>query len=168
MGRPCSGKTTIAKAIPTHPETIFLDGDVLRRGINSDLGFSVDDRTENIRRAAHLAEMLNKSGHNVIASFVTPTKDIQKLVTSIISNCQFIYIDCSLEKCIERDVKGMYAKAITGEIPEFTGISSPFEPPQECIRINTENQTLDSSIQELSGKLIEIKYKEISNKDSKN
>jgi len=129
MGLPCSGKTTLASMLNRTPTTIHLDGDVLRKGVCKDLGFSIEDRVENIRRASAIAELLNKNGHNVTASFITPTKDVQNLVKKTIKNLVLVYIKCDLEACIKRDVKGMYKKAQSGEIKDFTGISAPFEEP---------------------------------------
>ena len=158
VGLPCSGKTTLAESIPKHPNTIHLDGDVLRKGINSDLRFSVKDRTENIRRTAHIAQMFNEHGNNVVASFITPTHNIQDMVKDIVNDLYFVYVECSVEECIKRDVKGMYAKALKGELPFFTGVGSPFQiPTKYSLKVNTESYTLEDSVDYLKVNIPRIK-----------
>jgi len=132
-----SGKSTIAEEIVKRYEmkgkTIFtLDGDVLRSGLNSDLGFSVDDRTENIRRATEFAKLLNNKEIQVIATFIAPTNEIRNLIKKMLPNVCFVYLSTSLEVCEDRDVKGLYKKARAGEIKNFTGIDSPFEPMDDA------------------------------------
>lgn len=110
--------------------TQVLDGDNLRSGLNNNLGFSEADRKENIRRAAEVAKILMNCGIIVIASFISPTNEIQKLVRDIVGEDFIeIFLDCPLEVCEQRDVKGLYAKARAGLIKNFTGIDSPFEKP---------------------------------------
>ncbi|MDW8296233.1 MAG: adenylyl-sulfate kinase [Raineya sp.] len=110
--------------------TQVLDGDNLRSGLNNNLGFSEADRKENIRRAAEVAKILMNCGVIVIASFISPTNEIQKLVRDIVGeDFVEIFLDCPLEICEQRDVKGLYAKARAGIIKNFTGIDSPFEKP---------------------------------------
>jgi adenylyl-sulfate kinase len=132
-----SGKSTIAEEIIKRYEkkvkNIFtLDGDVLRSGLNSDLGFSVDDRIENIRRATEFAKLLNDKEIQVIATFIAPTNEIRNLIKKILPNVCFVYLNTSLEVCEDRDVKGLYKKARAGEIKNFTGIDSPFEPMDDA------------------------------------
>jgi len=132
-----SGKSTLATALERKlfeagHQVIVLDGDNIRHGINRDLGFSEADRHENIRRIAEIARLFAAGGYVVISSFISPTRDIRHLAKTIIGaeNYLEVFVDASLETCIERDVKGLYRKAIAGEIPDFTGISSPFEAPE--------------------------------------
>ena len=145
FGRPCSGKTTIANCIAIELKemgvlAITLDGDEMRSGLNSDLGYSLIDRYENIRRASELARILAKKGFWVVCSFITPTNAMRNLVEDINyeSELKLIYIYASLAVCKERDVKGHYSKVANGQLSNFTGISSPFEDPDsESNIINT-------------------------------
>lgn len=132
-----SGKSTLAialerKLFEAGHQVIVLDGDNIRHGINRDLGFSEADRHENIRRIAEIARLFAAGGYVVISSFISPTREIRHLAKTIIGaeNYLEVFVDASLETCIKRDVKGLYRKAIAGEIPDFTGISSPFEAPE--------------------------------------
>ncbi len=131
-----SGKSTLANRLKAALDardinTVLLDGDILRRGLNRDLGFSALDRTENIRRAGEVAKILTDEGYTVIAAFITPLEDIRRAVRSIFDPGCFteIFLDCPLSECENRDVKGLYRRAREGRIPEFTGISAPFERP---------------------------------------
>jgi len=141
IGRPCAGKTTISEAIKHN--AIRLDGDVLRKGLNSDLGFSIEDRSENLRRVAEISKIFNDNGHDVICSFVTPCELQRRLLASINPCINFVNVYCSLEIAIKRDVKGMYKKALRGEIKDFTGIDSVYEEPlQSILKLDTETQTI--------------------------
>lgn len=133
-GRPCSGKTSISKQLKIELSgrgihAVCLDGDVVRNGLNKDLGFSSKDRLENLRRVAQVCQLFNDNGIFVIASFVSPTNDLREMVRGIITDLKMCYVSCSLEVAEKRDVKGMYKKARSGIIKEFTGISAPFEEP---------------------------------------
>ena len=141
-----SGKTTIAnELIKLLPRTVLLDGDVLRDGINRDLGFSVEDRNENIRRVSHIAQILFSAGVNVVVSFISPIKSARAFARSLIPSGSFyeVYLSTTLDECKKRDVKGLYKKAEAGVIKEFTGISSPYERPERPeIEIDTEGVPL--------------------------
>ncbi|NND34084.1 MAG: adenylyl-sulfate kinase [Saprospiraceae bacterium] len=150
-----SGKSTIAVALERE---LFsrgliaqvLDGDNIRNGINKNLGFSLEDRRENIRRIAEVAKLYVQSGLITICSFISPTKEIRAMAREIIGPEDFneVFIDTPLEICEQRDVKGLYKKARAGEIKGFTGIDSPFERPEEPqLTILTENQMLEDSVQ---------------------
>ena len=152
IGLSGSGKTTLANALfeelkHKYPSTLLkkLDGDLLRNGLNNNLGFSLEDRNENIRRSAEVAKLFYETGFVVLASFITPTHQNQKTLDTIFENSSTkllkVFIDCPLEICEKRDVKGLYKKARTGQIKEFTGISSPFEKPP----INEVDIIIDSS-----------------------
>ena len=151
-GLPCSGKTTLAKRIKEELDNrgykaVSLDGDDVRGRLNKDLGFSKEDRSENLRRIAHVAKLFNKNGNFVIASFVSPTNEYRKMVKEIIGNFKLVYVNCSVEACEKRDVKGMYKKARKGEIKDFTGISAPFEAPDSAdIIVDTENNNLETCV----------------------
>ncbi len=152
-----AGKTTIAYGIKErlkqeNIKIIVLDGDKLRKGINKDLGFSLEDRKENIRRVAEIAKLFKDEGFLTIVSFISPTKEIRDLAKSIVSEDGFVevFIDAPLEKCIQRDVKGLYKRAISGEISNFTGINSPFERPiNPDITIDTDKLTVDESVEKI-------------------
>jgi len=156
-GLPCAGKTTLAEAFAVNLrekayQVVHLDGDVLRKGLCADLGFSDDDRTENLRRVANVAELLNRNNILVLASFISPTKVVREMIADIVTNVRFVYVQCSLEECKRRDVKGMYAKAEAGEIDGFTGVGAPYEKPEKfTLRVNTEVNDLDACIEQLMG-----------------
>ena len=149
-----SGKTTLAYELERrlHDEGILtkvLDGDILRQGMNKGLGFSMEDRTENIRRTAELAKQLASCGVVVICSLITPTNELRRLAENIIGEQHFIlyHIATPLDVCEKRDVKGHYAKARTGEIKQFTGVSNPFEMPTNAIySIDTSELSIDESV----------------------
>lgn len=131
-----AGKTTIAFAlnqelINAGRHAVVLDGDILRRGLCSDLGFSPEDRRENIRRVGEVANLFARSGAICICAFISPYRRERDLARSLAPRGRFleIYLSTPLEICERRDPKGLYAKARAGKITEFTGISSPYEPP---------------------------------------
>ncbi len=143
-GLPCAGKTTLGKRIKEELDnrgynTTHLDGDDVRGALNADLGFSKEERRENLRRVAHVAKLFNKSGIFVIASFVSPSDELRNMVKEIIGNFKLVYAKCDVSECEKRDMKGMYKRARLGEIPEFTGVSAPFEEPKDAdIIVNTQ------------------------------
>ena len=157
VGLSGSGKSTIANGLQTKLfkngfNTIVLDGDNTRLGINKDLGFSDKDRNENIRRVAEISKLFVESGHIVINAFISPFELNRTQAKEIISSKDFVevYIESSISTCEKRDVKGLYRKARAGEINEFTGISSPFETPQNPdIKVKTEGQRPEDSIEYL-------------------
>lgn len=147
-----SGKSTIATALERslYNQGFFpqvLDGDNIRAGINSNLGFSVEDREENIRRIAEVAKLYLNSGIIVISSFISPTIASRQKAKAIIGENDFIeiFINTPLKVCEERDVKGLYKKARKGEIKNFTGIDSPYESPQKP---DLDLKTVDKSVEE--------------------
>lgn len=152
-----SGKSTIAigleKTLHEHGfMSYILDGDNIRSGINNNLGFSDEDRMENIRRIAEVAKLFLNAGVITLCAFVSPTNEIRALAKQIIGAENFIevYVNTPLEVCEQRDVKGLYAKARKGEVKDFTGISAPFDVPDETvISISTTNKTPEESVREL-------------------
>jgi adenylylsulfate kinase len=149
-----SGKSTIAVAAEKvlHDRgklTYILDGDNIRQGLNSNLGFSPDDRTENIRRIGEVSKLFTDVGAIVFTSFISPYRSDRDQVRDIMAEGDFIecYVAADLETCESRDVKGLYKKARAGEIPEFTGISAPYEEPAKPeLVIDTNGQSVDQSV----------------------
>lgn len=148
-----SGKSTIAnlveqKLFKQGVKTYTLDGDNIRKGLNNDLGFWPEDRTENIRRIAEVANLMTDAGLVVLAAFVSPYKKDRDNIRTIVKDANFIevYVNTSLEECERRDVKGLYKKARAGVIKNMTGISSPYEVPENPdIEIKTEAMTIDQA-----------------------
>ena len=154
-GRPCSGKTTISRRLKEELEkrglkVASLDGDAVRGRLSADLGFTAKDRFENLRRVAHIAQLFNENGMFVVATFVSPTNDLRDMVRHTVKNFKMCYVQCGLEACEKRDVKGMYKKARTGEIKDFTGISAPFEDPvhPELI-VDSEHSSLEDCVTQI-------------------
>lgn len=158
-----SGKSTIAKGLEKRLHesgflSYVLDGDNVRSGINANLGFTDEDRTENIRRVSEISKLMVDAGVITINSFVSPTLAIRQQAKSIIGETDFIevYINAPFEVCAERDVKGLYKKALAGEIKNFTGLDAPFEAPtQPDIEVKTDQMTVEESIDLIFEKLIE-------------
>lgn len=152
-----SGKSTIASAVEKELyemgiKTYTLDGDNIRSGINSDLTFKPQDRTENIRRIAEIANLMIDAGLITLAAFVSPYKKDRDNIRSIVKDVNFveIFIDTSIEECERRDVKGLYKKARAGEIKNMTGISAPYETPKNPdIKINTEKETVEQAVKKI-------------------
>jgi adenylylsulfate kinase len=153
-----SGKSTLALALERELfdqgySVVVLDGDTIRTGINKNLSFSPEDRTENIRRIAEVAKLFLTQGIICIVSFISPTRDMRAMAREIIGDPDFIeiFIDTPIEVCEARDVKGLYKKARAGEIPDFTGVNAPYEPPfQPDIHILTERNSIEDSLSELT------------------
>lgn len=152
-GLPCSGKTTIINELLKTINAARLEGDMIRRSLSKGLGFSKEDREENLRRAATVAQIFNEFGVNVVAGFVSPYEDVRKKVKEIIDHSGrfiLVYVKCSVEECMRRDVKGMYAKAMEGLIPNFTGYSDPYEEPEyPDIVVDTEKETVSRSVDKI-------------------
>ncbi|MEE2693222.1 MAG: adenylyl-sulfate kinase [Pseudomonadota bacterium] len=152
-GLPCSGKTTLStklfeKLKEKDVKIIILDGDILRKGLNSDLNFSEQDRTENIRRVIELCKILFSQEYSVIVSLITPLNMQRKTIKKELKDSvKFIYLECDIEDCIKRDVKGMYKKAIEGSIKNFTGVDDPFETPDLVdLKINTSKKGISECV----------------------
>ena len=161
-----SGKSTIAVAAQgvLHGRghlAYVLDGDNVRHGLNKNLGFSPEDRTENIRRVGEVAKLFTDAGLVTLTSFISPYRADRDAVREIMGDGDFVevFVDASIETCESRDVKGLYAKARAGEIPEFTGISAPYEEPESPeLVLDTNRQTVEESVGRLIGYLEEKGY----------
>jgi bifunctional enzyme CysN/CysC len=137
-GLPASGKSTIANLVEAQlnargVHTAILDGDNIRHGLNRDLGFTEADRVENIRRAGEVAKLMTDAGLIVLCSFISPFRADRGMVRELSNEGEFfeIFVDTPLEECIARDPKGLYRRALAGEIQNFTGIGQPYEPPED-------------------------------------
>lgn len=158
-----SGKSTIAIALERELQRRrllcrILDGDNIRSGINSNLGFSPEDRVENIRRIAEVGKLFVDTGIITLAAFISPTNELRRMAARIIGEQDFyeVYVSTPLEECERRDVKGLYAKARRGEIRDFTGISAPFEVPEHpALSLDTSQLTVEESVDRIL-KLINV------------
>ncbi len=165
-GLSASGKSTIAHAIEKKLfdrgiRTYVLDGDNVRHGINSNLGFSPEDRKENLRRIAEFAKLFVDAGIIVLASFISPNKKDRDYVRSRFNGDNFleVYVSCSIDECERRDPKGQYKKARAGIIKNYTGISSPYEEPENPdLVINTEHFDLEDSVNKVLDLLEKRKF----------
>lgn len=163
-----SGKSTIAVAaekvlLERGRATYVLDGDNVRHGLNKNLGFSPEDRTENIRRIGEVAKLFTEAGIIALTSFISPYRSDRDAVRGIMESGDFVevLVDASVETCESRDVKGLYKKARAGEIPEFTGISAPYEAPEKPeLVLDTNTQSVEESVGSLIGFLEEKGYLE--------
>ncbi len=152
-----SGKSTIANVVEQELyklgiKTYTLDGDNIRKGINSDLTFAPEDRTENIRRIAEIGNLMVDAGLVTLAAFVSPYKKDRENIKNIVKDVNFVevYINTSVEECERRDVKGLYKKARAGEIKNMTGISAPYEAPENPdIEIKTEEKTVEEAVHDI-------------------
>lgn len=157
-----SGKSTVAMGVERELHALgilcrILDGDNVRAGINNNLGFSAEDRIENIRRIAEIGKLFVQTGVVTLACFVSPTNDIRQMARDIVGKEDFleVYISTPIEECERRDVKGLYARARKGEVKNFTGISAPFEAPvSPDIAIDTSKIPLEESVRTLTELII--------------
>lgn len=156
-GLPSSGKSTLAEALEQRllrlgRNVFVLDGDIIRTGLCSDLGFSARDRDENIRRLAEVAALFAKAGVICITAFISPYRAARDRARRIIGRDRFfeIHVATALEVCERRDVKGLYRKARAGAVRDFTGVSAPYEPPRKpALRINTAGRSVESCVTDL-------------------
>ena len=152
-GLSASGKSTVALLVDQlltdrGHHCCVLDGDNIRRGLNSDLGFSPEDRNENIRRIGEVAKLFATNGSIALTAFISPYREDRERNRRIHGRGDFVevYVECPLETCEKRDPRGLYAKARSGEIPEFTGVTAPYEPPLDAeIVLRTDRETEDES-----------------------
>jgi adenylyl-sulfate kinase len=159
-----SGKTTLAKLIEKELRARGirierLDGDVVRQSLTADLGFSKEDRDKNIQRVTFVSKLLSRNDVGVVASFISPYRSTRDWVRNEVTNFIEVFVECPLEECIRRDVKGLYAKALAGEIPEFTGVSDPYEAPTHAeITVNTAEESIEDSFAKIMSYLREKGY----------
>jgi len=159
-----SGKTALAKAVEAELRSRGLkverlDGDIVRRSLTKDLGFTKEDRDTNIERVTFVAKLLTRNGVAVLCSFISPYRERRAKSRAEIGNFVECYVECPLEVCIERDVKGLYKRALAGEIENFTGISDPYEPPENPeIVVHTAEQSLEECVQVILRRLEELGY----------
>lgn len=158
-----SGKSTLANAVESMLFkkgylTFSLDGDNVRSGLNKDLRFSDEDRVENIRRIAEVAKLMLDAGIVVVSSFISPFKKEREMIADLVGKENFleIFVDCPIEVCEQRDVKGLYAKARKGIIKNFTGIDSPYEKPDNpAVHIHSDREELEDSIRKVLEVILE-------------
>lgn len=158
-----AGKSTLARAVEDtlhkhDVRTIVLDGDNIRKGLCNDLGFTDADRIENIRRIGEVSNLLMQAGVITLTAFISPFIKDRQIVRELVNEGEFIEIFCDapLAVCESRDVKGLYKKARAGEIPEFTGISSPYEAPDNAeITLNTDKLSIEECVEQVLGYLID-------------
>jgi len=165
-GLPCSGKSAVADRVAERLKdrgyrVERLDGDILRQSLTRDLGFSKEDRDENISLVTFVAKLLTRNDVFVLTSFISPYRDVRARSRQEIGRFLEVYTKCSLEECMRRDVKGMYKKAMEGKIKEFTGVSDPYEEPVDPeILLETDKETLEESAAKVLAKMRELGYLE--------
>ena len=161
VGLSGSGKSTLANALEKRLyergiATYILDGDNIRSGLNKDLDFSEESRRENIRRIGEVAKLMVDAGVVTITAFISPFKEERDMVRQLVGDKRYllVYVDCPLEECEKRDVKGLYAKARRGEISNFTGINSPFETPQNpFVTVKSAEMSIDEATDMIYNKI---------------
>ncbi len=151
-----AGKSKVADEVAIALEENYshlverLDGDIVRQHLTSDLGFTKEDRDTNIERVSFVAELLSRNGVSVLASFISPYRERRNKTRDMVTNFIEVHVHCPVEVCEERDVKGLYEKARNGEIDNFTGISDPYEEPEDPeIKLNTHEETVEESVQKV-------------------
>lgn len=160
-----SGKSAIADRVAIRLEREYgnqverLDGDIVRQHLTSDLGFTKKDRNTNIERVSFVAKLLSRNGVSVVASFISPYRERRNKTRDMVTNFIEVFVNCPVEVCEERDVKGLYKKARKGEIENFTGISDPYEEPEDPeILVNTHEEEVEESVKKVMDYLREKDY----------
>jgi adenylyl-sulfate kinase len=163
-GLPSSGKSTLARMVQRELDEAgfaveVLDGDEIRQRLTKGLGFSKEDRDENIRRISYVAKRITNVGGVAITAAISPFREARERARAEIGNFVEVHVDCPLHVCMQRDVKGLYAKAIRGEIGNFTGISDPYEPPvQPEIVVHTDRESHEESMRKILEKLVALNW----------
>lgn len=161
-GLPCSGKTTVADAVAEELKKMNLkverlDGDIIRQGLTKDLGFSKEDRDKNIDRVTFVAKLLSRNGVATLVSFVSPYREKRRQAREETTNFIEVYLKCPVEVCKQRDIKGMYEKALRGEIKDFTGVDDPYEEPLNPeIMLETDKETVQESVNKVMAGLRDL------------
>ena len=161
-GLPCSGKSTLAEALEARLRSMgrrveLLDGDVVRTHLSKGLGFSREDRETNIRRVGWVCELLNRHGVVAIAALVSPLRHARDEVRQRVPSFVEVYVRCPLETCVQRDVKGLYASALRGETPAFTGVSDPYEEPLHPeVVVDTHTRTVDECVHQILDAMVSV------------
>lgn len=154
-----SGKSTLSERVAAElrkrgQKVEVLDGDEVRTNLSQDLSFSKEDRDINIKRIGYVCHLLTRNGVWCISAAISPYQEVRDYNRRMIGNFIEIYVECSIEKLTERDVKGLYKKALAGEIKNFTGVSDPYEPPLNPeVKVNSENETVEQSVTKIIGYL---------------
>ena len=163
-GLPSSGKSTLARMLQRELDEAglaveVLDGDEIRQRLAKGLGFSKEDRDENIRRIAYVAKLLTRVGGVAITAAISPYRESRERARAEIGNFVEVYVNCPLQVCMQRDVKGLYAKALQGEITNFTGISDPYEPPmQPDVIVHTDRESHEASLSKILEQLVALNF----------
>lgn len=165
-GLSASGKSSIANAVAQKlfeqgNQSFVLDGDNIRHGLNKNLGFDEESRKENIRRIGEVSKLFVESGQIVLTAFISPYKEDRNVVRALVEENEFIevYVQCSVEECERRDLKGLYNKARKGEIPNFTGISAPYEAPDHPeLVVDSEKFSIEECANQIIDFLVEKEY----------
>ncbi len=163
-GLPSAGKSTLAELIAKRlradgHSVEILDGDEVRLRLSKGLGFSREDRDENIRRIAYVAKLLTRTGAVAITAAISPYRALRQEARDEIKDFIEVYVECALEECVRRDVKGLYRKALRGEIKAFTGISDPYEPPEAPeVTVNTRLESPEESMGKILEALARLRY----------
>jgi adenylylsulfate kinase len=163
-GLPCSGKSSIADGVfrlikDRNLNVERLDGDIIRKNLWRELGFSKEDRNENIRRVVYLAKMLARHGIITITSFISPYQELRDYARQQIGDFVEIYVKCPINICMQRDTRDMYRDALAGKIKNFTGISDPYEePPNPEILIESDKESLEESIEKVISGITKLGY----------
>ncbi len=163
-GLPASGKSTVAKRLvklfrDMGRKVEMLDGDSVRPWLSPEAGFTREDRTRHLRRVAYVSHLLARNGVIVVASFVSPYRDVRKMARDLIKDFIEVYVKCPLEVCIERDPKGLYRRALAGEIKHMTGIDDPYEEPEDPeVTIDTSKMTPEECVEAILQRLEELGY----------
>lgn len=159
-----SGKTTIAEEIKSREamgNLVIIDGDELRKGINSNLGFSDKDRNENVFRASHICKILNDNGIDVMACIISPTEEQRRIAQSVIGEEKFFltYVMCDIETLVKRDTKGLYQKYLRGEVKNMVGFDLPYEEPHnEDLCIDTRNESVQESATKIINEWLDFRF----------
>jgi adenylylsulfate kinase len=165
-GLPSSGKSTLANEVAYKLHSMgklsyVLDGDNVRHGLNKDLGFSPEDRNENIRRISEVANLFADAGVIIITAFISPYRKYRNFCRELVGKDRFIeiYTKASIETCEKRDPKGLYKKARDGKIKEFTGVDAPYEEPENPeLILDTDKETVEENVEKVMKKLEEVRY----------